>query len=49
MVEDELAKHYGVLRLGACEGVEEHFFAITGQKKVQHRLLGRLIAGSGKK
>lgn len=43
LAEEDLIERYHVLRLGACEGVNEHFFAITSQKKIQHRLLGRLI------
>ena len=45
MAEEELAERYQVIRLGACAGVDEHFFAITSQKKIQHRLLAQLIAG----
>jgi LysR family transcriptional activator of nhaA len=43
MVQDELTRQYGVQRVGGCT-VEEHFFAITSEKKVQHRLLSRLLA-----
>ncbi len=42
MVEDEVMAHYRVQRVGACEGVQEHLFAITSEKKVQHRLLRQL-------
>lgn len=43
MVEEELTEQSGVQRLGACS-VEEHFYAITSEKKIQHRLLSRLLA-----
>jgi LysR family transcriptional activator of nhaA len=46
MVEEELTQHYGVRRLGPCS-VEEHFYAITSEKKIQHRLLSRLLARKG--
>lgn len=35
--------HYAVQRLGPCEGVTEHFFAIGTEKKVQHPLVQRLL------
>ncbi len=42
LVEDDLTERYGVERVGDCEGVEEQFFAITPQKKVEHRLVRRI-------
>lgn len=44
LVHDELVSRYGVKRMGACDGVEEHFFAIGTEKKVQHPLVQRLLA-----
>ena len=40
---DDLLTHYPVTRLGACEGVTEHFFAIGTEKKVHHPLVQRLL------
>ena len=40
---DDLLAHYAVQRLGLCEGVIEHFFAIGTEKKVQHPLVQRLL------
>ena len=40
---DDLLAHYAVQRLGPCEGVNEHFFAIGTEKKVQHPLVQRLL------
>ncbi len=40
---DDLLAHYAVKRLGPCEGVTEHFFAIGTEKKVQHPLVQRLL------
>lgn len=40
---DDLLAHFAVQRLGACEGVTEHFFAIGTEKKVQHPLVQRLL------
>ncbi|PXW95192.1 LysR family transcriptional regulator [Sphaerotilus hippei] len=45
LVEDELASRYGLSRVGACEGVQEHFFAIGTERRVQHPLVQRLLAG----
>lgn len=42
-VHDALLEQYGVQRLGPCEGVAEHFFAIGAEKKVQHPLVQRLL------
>jgi LysR family transcriptional regulator, transcriptional activator of nhaA len=43
LVHDELVARYRVRRIGACDGVEEHFFAIAAQKKVLHPLVQRLL------
>jgi LysR family transcriptional activator of nhaA len=43
LVNDDLTQRYGVLKLGDCAGVEEHFFAITSEKKIQHRLLAQVL------
>jgi len=40
---DDLLAHYAVQRLGACEGVTEHFYAIGTEKKVHHPLVQRLL------
>lgn len=40
---EDLLTHYAVQRLGACEGVAEHFFAIGTEKKVHHPLVQRLL------
>lgn len=40
---DDLLAHHAVQRLGHCEGVTEHFFAIGTEKKVQHPLVQRLL------
>ncbi|MFM7800778.1 MAG: LysR substrate-binding domain-containing protein, partial [Limnohabitans sp.] len=45
-VHEELIEHYAVKRIGPCEGVTEHFFAVGTEKKVQHPLVQRLLKGS---
>jgi LysR family transcriptional activator of nhaA len=42
-VHDDLLAHYAVERLGSCDGVTEHFFAIGTEKKVQHPLVQSLL------
>lgn len=42
-VQDDLQAHYGVRRLGPCEGVSEHFYAIGTERKVQHPLVSKLL------
>lgn len=41
---EELARRLGVEQVGECDGVEEQFFAITPRKKIEHRLVQRIIA-----
>jgi LysR family transcriptional activator of nhaA len=45
-VHEELIAHYAVKRIGPCEGVTEHFFAVGTEKKVQHPLVQRLLIPS---
>lgn len=40
---EDLLSHYAVQRVGPCEGVNEHFFAIGTERKVQHPLVQRLL------
>lgn len=40
---EDLMAHHAVQRLGACDGISEHFFAIGTEKKVQHPLVQRLL------
>ena len=42
-VHEELLAHYAVERLGPCEGVTEHFYAIGTEKRVQHPLVRQLL------
>ena len=42
-VHDDLLAHYPVQRLGLCDGITEHFYAINTEKKVQHPLVQRLL------
>ena len=42
----ELLTLYKVKKLGPCEGVSEHFYAIGTEKKVQHPLVQRLLGPS---
>ena len=47
LMHEELLSQFGLHRLGACDGVEEHFFALGADKKIQHPLLRRLLAKTG--
>ncbi len=46
-VHDDLVARYGVKLVGLADGVEEQFFAIGTEKKVQHPLVRRLLAQTG--
>jgi len=43
LIHDKLTSRYAVKWVGPCDGVEEHFFAIGTEKKVQHPLVQRLL------
>jgi LysR family transcriptional activator of nhaA len=43
LVHDKLSARYEVVRIGPCDGVEEHFFAIGTERKIQHPLVQRLL------
>lgn len=43
-VQDDLLKRHHVRLLGACDGVEEHYYAISTERKVEHPVLRRLLA-----
>ena len=43
LVQAELIARYDVKRVGACDWVEEHFFAIGVHKKVRHPLVQKLL------
>jgi LysR family transcriptional regulator, transcriptional activator of nhaA len=45
LMHEELVKNYGVERIGQCDDVEEHFFAIGTEKKVVHPLVQKLLPG----
>ena len=42
-VHADLTAHYAVQRVGACDGVKEHIFAIGTERKVQHPLVQQLL------
>lgn len=44
LVHDMLVARAGVRRVGGCEGLDEHFYAIGTEKKVAHPLVQRLLA-----
>ena len=43
LVDDKLSARYDVRRVGPCEGVEEHFYALGTEKKILHPLVQRLL------
>ncbi len=46
LVHDDLRKRYDVKRIAKCQGVDENFFAISTEKRVQHPLVLQLLSGS---
>ena len=45
MMRDTLSQGYGLHGFAACEGVQEHHYAIGTARKVQHPLVQRLLKG----
>jgi LysR family transcriptional regulator, transcriptional activator of nhaA len=43
MVEADVMHCYDVKRVGLCEDIEEHYYAISAQKKVLHPLVQKLL------
>ena len=43
LIHAELIDRYNVKRVGACDGVAEHFYAIGANKKVLHPLVQKLL------
>lgn len=48
LVHDDVTTRYGVRRIGGCEGVEEQYFAVGTEKKVDHPLVQRLLPPAGR-
>jgi LysR family transcriptional activator of nhaA len=44
LMHDDLTTRYNVKRIGDCDGVEEHFFAVATEKKIMHPLVKRLLS-----
>ncbi len=36
IIEDEVKKLYGLSRVGVAVGIEEHFYAVSVERKVKH-------------
>jgi LysR family transcriptional activator of nhaA len=43
-VQDDLLHRHHVRLLGACDGVEEHYYAISTERKVEHPVVRQLLA-----
>lgn len=41
--EDELLRRSQVRLIGACEGVQEHYYAISTERKVMHPLVQQML------
>ena len=46
-IDDKRSARHAVQRVGARDGVDGHFFAITTEKKMLHPLVPRLPPGPG--
>ena len=43
VAEKELLKRSQVRLIGACEGVQEHYYAISTERKVMHPLVQQIL------
>ena len=46
LAEPKLVAQYGVRRVGPCDGVEERFYAIGTERRVNHPLVRRIMASA---
>ena len=46
LMQEEMTARYQVRRVGPCEGVEEHCFALAAHKKLLHPLVQKLLAAA---
>jgi LysR family transcriptional regulator, transcriptional activator of nhaA len=44
LMRDDLTTRYNVKRIGDCDGIEEHFFAVATERKIMHPLVKRLLS-----
>ncbi len=44
LMQQEMTQRYQVRRVGPCEGVEEHFYALAAHKKLLHPLVQKVLA-----
>ncbi len=44
--QDDLLRRSGVKLIGACEGVQEHYYAISTERRVMHPLVQRMLSGT---
>lgn len=47
LVRDQLLAQYAVRRIGPLDGVVEHFYCISTERRVVHPLVRRMVQGSG--
>lgn len=45
-VQDDLLQRHGARLLGPCEGVEEHYYAISTERRVEHPVVRRLLGSA---
>jgi LysR family transcriptional activator of nhaA len=43
LAPDDVVQRHHIKRVGNCDGVEEHFFAVVTQRKIMHPLVKRLL------
>jgi LysR family transcriptional activator of nhaA len=43
LVQEDMIARYKVRRIGSCDGVEQHFYAIAAHKKLLHPLVQKLL------
>ncbi len=44
--QSDLLRRSGVQLIGACEGVQEHYYAISTERRVMHPLVQRMLSGT---
>lgn len=46
-IEPQLRELYGLHRVGLCEGLDEHYYAISVERRIQHPAVAAVVAAAG--
>ena len=47
VIEDQLRALFGLERVGACDGLDEHYYAISVERRIQHPAVAAVVSAAG--